>query len=98
MARPLLRHSGGRALAGSWLTCIALEGGFWALTADALGVETDSPSVIAVLLPHNVSEAALASQDGSYLVAKGKLSADASIRGSGPENLVHGVKLLGRGR
>jgi hypothetical protein len=89
---------GGRALASGWLRQIALEGGFWALTAEPPGVKTDSPTVIAVLLPDKVSEAAIASHDGSYLVAQGTLSADASIRDFGPEILVDGVQLLGRGQ
>jgi hypothetical protein len=101
-AMPVRPHfeglSGDRALASGWLRYIALEGGFWALTADPPGVKTDSPIEIAVLLPNKVSKAAIASHDGSYLVAQGKLSPDASIRDSGPEILVDAVQLLGRGQ
>ena len=101
-AMPVRPHfeklSGGRALASGWLRYIALEGGFWALTAEPPGVKTDSPTVIAVLLPSKVSEAAIASHDGSYLMAQGKSSAHASISNSGSEILVDGVQLLGRGQ
>ena len=89
---------GGRALASGWLRHIALEGGFWALAADPPGVKTDALTVIAVLLPHQVGEAAIASHDGSYLVAQGRLSPDASIRNFGREILVDAVQLLGRGQ
>jgi hypothetical protein len=92
------KQPGGRALASGWLRYVALEGGFWALVAEPPGVTTDSPTVIAVLLPDKVSVAAIASRVGSYLVAQGKLSTDASIRNSGPEILVDGVKLLRRGQ
>ena len=61
---------GGRAQASGWLRYIDLEGGFWALTADAPGVKADAPHVVAVLLPHKVGEAAIASRDGSYLVVR----------------------------
>jgi hypothetical protein len=101
-AMPVRPHfeklAGGRALASGWLRHIALEGGFWALVAEPPGVKTDSPTVIAVLLAHGVSEAAIVAHDGSYLAAQGKLSAGASIRNSGPEILVDRVRLLGRGQ
>jgi hypothetical protein len=61
-------------------------------------VKTDASTVIAVLLPHRLSEAAIASHDGSYVVAQGELSADASIRDSGPEILVDALQILGRGQ
>lgn len=89
---------GGRALASGWLRHIDLEGGFWALTADAPGVKADAPHVVAVLLPHRIGEAAIASRDGSYLVVRGRLSTGVSIRASGPEILVDGIKPLGMGQ
>jgi hypothetical protein len=56
--------AGGRALASGWLRYIPLEGGFWALVAEPPGVKSDSPTVVAVLLPHRVGEAAIAAHDG----------------------------------
>ena len=92
------KQHGGRALASGWLRHVTLEGGFWALVAEPPGVKTDSPTVIAVLLAHRVSEAAIAAHDGSYLTAQGKLSTDASIRNAGPEIFVDRATLLGRGQ
>ncbi len=89
---------GGRAQASGWLRYIDLEGGFWALTADAPGVQANVPHVVAVLLPHRVGEAAIASRDGLYLVVRGRLSTGVSIRGSGPEILVDGITPLGMGQ
>jgi hypothetical protein len=92
------QQADGRALASGWLRRIDLEGGFWALVAGPPGVTTNTPTVIAVLLPGTIGEAEIAQHDGAYLIAEGTLSTGVSIRNAGPEITVDTIRLLGMGQ
>jgi hypothetical protein len=91
-------QANGRALASGWLRHIDLEGGYWALTAQPPYAMSSAQTIIAVLLPGAVGEADIAKHTDAYLIAEGALSADVSIRNSGPEIRVDSIRLLGMGQ
>jgi hypothetical protein len=79
----------GNVEAAGWVTWVDVEGGFWTLKdGPAVVAGAKPPKTIAVLLPGVVSETTIATFDGSYVVARGRIQGGASIRMAGPELVV----------
>jgi hypothetical protein len=94
----LEQNANGSWSAYGWLKRIDLEGGFWAVIAEPPGVQTSSPTIIAVLLPGTVSDSDLAKLDGHSVIAVGSKSSGASVRMAGPEIVVDRITAVGPGR
>jgi hypothetical protein len=63
-----------------------LEGGFWALYDRPQGPPSAiQPRIVAVLLPGDVGEPAIAAMDGSRVTVTGRAQQGASVRMAGPE-------------
>ena len=92
------QNADGRWTAYGWLVRIDLEGGFWAVVAEPSGVQTSSPTIIAVLLPGAATEADISGLDGHSVIAVGSRSSGVSVRMAGPEIVVDRITAVGPGQ
>jgi hypothetical protein len=88
----LEKHTDGTADAWGYVTPIQLEGGFWAVTTlpvtNKSAASKDYGSIVVVLIPGAVSEAAFASAESTFVHVSGALSTGPSVRMAGPEMTV----------
>jgi hypothetical protein len=83
---------GGRTQAFGVLVYRDLEGGFWAVVDAQLGEPNDKAPVIAVLVGAEELGVDLATLEGGFVLAEGRLSEGASVRMAGTELLVDTVR------
>jgi hypothetical protein len=80
------------------MTQIEGGGGFWVVIAEPSGVQTVSPTIIAVLLPGAVSDSDLAKLEGASVIAVGSKSSEISARIPAPEIVVDRITAVGPGQ